>query len=184
MIIDPVSKKAYTNSANGFVDASAAMNNVSGSVLTGVISNTPVTKSALAMVYLAALEAVGEDTIDLNNLKFTLLDDAASFNEADTTIGAVTDNGARENVGGNWPVGGVKLNNASAGMEVTEFQFKADAASFNTFGTTLSWRYGVIYDATSGTPLIFFDYYGEREIAANRNVRFEQPSRTILRVRK
>lgn len=184
MLVDSASKKARLRVAEDFTNADAAMVNVAADVVKSVLSAAPIYKSATASIYLRMVENVGEKTLDFANLKFTLLTSAAVFNEANTTINQVTNNGANEVTGGTWPTGGILLENVSSSMVGTEYDFKADDAKWLTFSTPMTWRYAVIYDETSNEPLIWFDYYGERTVAANREVHFEFANGAFAAIRR
>lgn len=181
LLVDPVMRKARRDTGTSFVDFNYAMDNIPTGVAFGKLSLAPYTKSATSRVYVNAVQGVGQKTIDFNNLKFTLLDSTATFVDTDATIATVTNNGAKEVKGGAWPAGGVSVPNVTAGMSGKDFLFSAPQFVHQTaLVSPITWRYGVLYDATSGKPLIFFDYYGERTVATNRELRFSFPANVFL----
>lgn len=172
ILVDCNAKKALIRNGNVFDNHDSAMINIGNGVFNSALSAAPVYKSARASVYLKALENIGNHTLDFTNLKFTLLTASAAFNEANTTIGQVTNGGAYEVTGGAWPVGGIKLDNVVSGMVGSEYDFKSDLVKWLAFGSSITWRYAVVYDATSGQPLVWFDYYGARTVAQGKEVNF------------
>lgn len=185
LLLDPVMRKARRNDGVSFVDFDYSMSNLGTGILFGKMSLAPYTKSATARVYAAAVQGVGEKTINTNNLKFTLLDNTATFVDTDALISTVTANGTKEVKGGSWPVGGVSVPNVTMAMSGKDFNFSAPAFTHQTaLVSPIVWRYGVLYDATSGKPLIFFDYYGERQVATNRELRFSFSSNVFLSLGK
>jgi hypothetical protein len=165
-----------------FVDHDTAMANVAADSRIAKLSLAPTAKIANPLVYLAALEPFATCGIDWNNLKFTLLTSAAAFDETDTTLSQVTNGGAWEVSEAAWPAGGLILENVTDGMGTTSYEFSCDPVVWLTFGSSMNWRYGVLYDATNNTPLVCFDYYGERSVASNREVHFDFPGDVFLRL--
>lgn len=183
MLIDVTVKKARTLGTDGeFEDADAAMVNVATDLLVGKMSLAPTDKVANPLVYIAALEPFAENTIDWDNLKFTLLTSAGSYDQSDATISEVTNSGAFEVTDAMWPAGGLPIENVVSGMGTDTYNFECDQLVWLTFGTSMTWRYGVIYDATSGIPLICFDYYGERMVGSNREVHFDFSNDVFVRL--
>jgi hypothetical protein len=160
----------------------SAMINIAPDIRIAKMSLAPTDQIANPLVYLAALEPFATCGIAWDNLKFTLLTSSAVFDETDTTLAEVTNNGAWEVTGGAWPAGGIMLSNVTEGMGATNYEFLSDPVTWLTFGSGMAWRYGVLYDATNGIPLVCFDYFGERIVASNREVHFNFPSDVFLRL--
>lgn len=184
LIVDAPLKRAVRFDGLNVTNNDAAVANISSISSLGRLSSAPVTKSAMPLSYNALVQALGENSIDVNNLKFTLLDSTAVFSATDATFAAVTNSGAKEVKNGNWPAGGVALANVTRAMSGEEFAYKAPDVKRLITQSTLAWRYGLIYDVTSGKPLIFFDYSGERQIATNRELVIKFPATVFLSLRK
>lgn len=183
ILLDAAAKKALKrDGGNAFTNHDTAMVNVAAGVRNSALSAAPIYKSAFPSVYVKAVENVGNKTIDLANVKFTLLTSAAAFNEAHTSVNQVTNNGAYEAVGGGWNAGGAVLQNVTAAMVGSEFDFKADTVKWIAFGSSINWRYALVYDGTSGEPLIWYDYYGTRTVASGREADFAFLDSIFMRI--
>lgn len=183
ILLDVTVLKARLMGDDGtFTDHDSAMASVATDLIIGKMSLAPTDKVANPLVYLAALEPFATCGIDWNNIKFTLLTNSASFDEDDATISDVTNSGAWEVVDAAWPAGGLPVENVADGMGTGTYNFTCDPLVWLTFGSSMTWRYGVLYDATSNIPLVCFDYYGERMVSSNREVHFDFPDNVFLRL--
>lgn len=182
LIMDAPNKRCFIREGGTFVDHDTAMINIAVDLLSASFSLAPVFKSAKPDVYIGALGEIGNETIDLDNLKFTLLTSSASFDETDTTLSQVTNAGAYEVTGGAWPTGGILLENVAGALATPNYDYATDPITWLAFGSDLTWRYAVIYDATSNQPLVFLDYYGQRTVASSREVHFNFPDDVFLRL--
>lgn len=110
---------------------------------------------------------------DLNALKILLLSNEASFDFVDTTWQAVTANGVREVHGGGWPQGGKLLPDVSL-ERFNDYGAKLvfGDVSQAIVGSTLSFYSALIYDQTSGKPLVFIDLAGEALVEEGNAINF------------
>jgi hypothetical protein len=182
LLVDAPSLKARLRSGDTFNNHDAAMVNVASDVMIGKLSFAPVEKIAAPQVYIAALQQLATNSINNANLKFTLLKNTAAFDETDTDIDAVTGNGAHEVTDAAWPAGGILLETVFEQLVSPEYIFTCDPVVWLTFGSSMTWRYGVIYDATTSVPLVFLDFYGDRTVGANREIHFEFPDDIFMRL--
>lgn len=107
--------------------------------------------------------------VDIDNLKFMLLDDGAAFDATDTSIddvaGADTPPRANEVSGSGWDAGGELLDNAAVTVTNTnDAKLDADDIEVTATGGPIGpAEYAVVYDATSGNVLAFYDLDGAKE---------------------
>jgi len=168
MLIDSALRRAFILSGDIYVAHDEAMINLPSLVKAQAVSRGLVYQYGQAQLYDGAVSALATNTVDIYNVKFTLLKSTAVFNAADLTATAAI--GAHEVNTGMWPAGGVQLENI-IGLENPPFyDFTADPINKLVVGTTLFTRYGLIYDATFDIPLIFIDFMNNRSVIKNREL--------------
>lgn len=122
----------------------------------GIRPSTPVAGS---LVYDGVTEDMAAGTFNAGNLRLVLLDASAVFDPAHTTLDQVTQSGARLVSNGNWPAAG-KVLGSVAPITLPDGRVEFRAASALTHlasGSALSYRYGLIYDETQDSPVVFLD---------------------------
>lgn len=144
----------------------------------GLTVETPV-----AVIFDAGLAAMAQGSVDFGNLKLTLLTDSAVFDAAEADLGLLID--GLQDVGGMWPEGGIDMPDVVATDAGTHFVYTHAPLSRVILGSTgLSARYGLIYDATNETPLVWLDFITDREVPTSRELVISFPDGEFLRFEK
>jgi len=168
MLIDAASKRLFTmdTSQDLYVEQSTLMSSVVSGATYQALSHHVIDNSPTGFVYYGAVDPLISREVDVNNLKIMLLDSDATFDPNEDSILDISVN--NEVYGGQWPQGGKLLTNVSYGTnENGNFALKADRLSQIVI-TALTFRHAVLYDATSGKPLIW--YQMKREVKTERNI--------------
>lgn len=166
MLIDVVTKQAYARDGAIFTASHGAMTNIQAGTTIAALSPHVNTIYADGNFYVdVAADLVEDDVIDLNTLKFMLLDAGASFNPTHTTVSQVTNAGAYEVSGNNWPVGGVDMTTVVRTKLDNGLMISADNVNQEIFGGDITAHAGLIYSGTR--PLIFLNYGSPRTIEQN-----------------
>lgn len=164
-VIDSASKKAYTFDANSdqFLDNSTIMANLPAGVTYQAISTHTPALNIFGFAYNIGAHDIAARVADTANLKLMLLNSQAAFRYGDVNISQVYLNGSNnyEVSGQGWPTGGKLLTNVaySANNANNNAALIADDVK-QTLLNQLTFRYGVIYDATSTKPLLWIDFGG------------------------
>lgn len=156
-LIDGLSKKAlrYTGT---FDVADAILANLPAVVSSVSISQHVDGVAGFARLYNEGAQDIATCTTDLAQLKLMLLSSGASFDATQATVSAVTNAGAYEVSGGGWTAGGLLLTGVAkvAGPAGTTVITANDISQ--VLSATLTFRYGLVYDDATDTPLAFIDY--------------------------
>jgi hypothetical protein len=126
----------------------------------------PVKVTAPSTIYDIAVQKIVTHDFDASNLRVLLVNSTAAFNRDHTHIDQVTNNGAHEVFGSNWPQGGRVLSGVSVDAIGGE-QAALDADDTDTLvfmGSSKTFRSLVIYDGTSGAPILFSNSGANRTI--------------------
>jgi len=173
LLVDAGLRKARKLDGGVFNNADAAMVNLPELVVAQALSRGRAGPTGNGWLYNAAVQPLAEATIDLDDLKLTLLGASAAFDPTDTTISEVTSGGANEVAGGDWPAGGLPLTNVTAGITAAGiYDLRADPIAHMVMSSSLSARFAVIYIASSGIPLVNIDFQTLRTIPAGREALF------------
>lgn len=170
LLLDAGLLKCYILVGLTFEPHHTAMANIPSLVQGQSLSKGRVSPNGYSYLYEASVEWFANDGINLADLKFDLLTDAASFNENHTTINTVTNNGAYRTTTGDWPVGGKSLTGVTRTPGNGTLSIDADNLSHIAINNHLVARYAVIYEATTGRPLIWIDLNMTRTVAHGREI--------------
>lgn len=146
----------------------SAMVNLPVAVYSQAMSYGRTDPFASARTYPNTLGDLIEGLVDLNDLKFTLLTSAGVYDATDTTADL-----SAEITTGRWPAGGLPLTGVVGTETPTGYSVAADDLTRIVIESALSARYGLIYEAATGKPLVHIDLIQDRTIARNRAVTFE-----------
>lgn len=174
LLVDAALKKAWTLTDSAVTDVSAtAMVNIPDFIAAQAMSEGRSSAIGEPYVYDAAIAGAANNSINWNSLKLTLLTSAASFDRTDPDMDSVTNLGAWEVTTGDWPAGGILLENVTrtAGAGGI-FDVTADEIRHLVLFSAIFARYGVIYDSVTDIPLVNIDFVSERDIATGREAVF------------
>lgn len=157
-LIDGISKLARKFNGVNFAAANGAMANLPVTVSSFSLSHHVDGVNGFARVYNeAAFDYSGCD-VDETNIRVMLLSDAAAFVATHNTVLQVTNGGAWQVSGGGWAAGGQLLANVQHTLVPSgETEVTANNVTV-TLNADLTFRYALIYDDTSDTPLTLIDY--------------------------
>lgn len=183
LLVDVAARKVYERQLDETFDelAGAASALVTDQQV-GAFSEGVIAKTAVCYIYDTALSHLAADDFDAGNLMFTLLDDTAVLDLADTDLAAIL---ADETTTGLWPAGGVVMTGVvpTSGGGVYEFVCE-DIQRIIIGSTGLSARYGLIYDGTADRPLIWVDFRDEVAVPTGRQLSVSFPGGVFLRFEK
>lgn len=181
LLIDALSKKAYRldKIANTFVDASSIMANVEASLVAQAVSKHVMSSGHFGLFYDDARQLIisQSTSFDFDNLKFMLLDEDASFDPTETIASEVYS--TFEVSGNGWPAGGKLLSNvAYATTSYGNSGILADNIE-QIIDDLLTYRYGLLYDATNGIPIMWIDFQANVVVAKKSKLTFDFSSGLI-----
>lgn len=163
LMVDAKSKRVFALGTDGtWTEVAGAGTAIfSNAVAQAVSTHRPIPVSR-SQLYDGALADILDGTADLNNLRIVLLTDAASFVATDTTVSQVTNGGAYLVASGGFPGAGLLLTGV-AGVAIGNqaYGFSVDPAARTIVNEPLIAHNAMVYDATSGRPLLFTDLGGE-----------------------
>lgn len=163
LLIDANTKRVFTTDVSGVWTevAGAGTAIFSNAKLQAVSTHTPLPVGR-TYLYDNALARFLDGSVDLNNLRLVLLTADASFTATDTTVAQVTNSGAYLVASGGFPGAGILLTGVSGVAIGTQaYGFSADPAVRTIVNEPLIARNAMVYDATSGLPVLFTDLGGE-----------------------
>ena len=182
LLVDCAKQVAYSKQPDeSFAVATGSMVNVPVGIRAQALSLGRVDPFGTASLYDAAVAEFADETADLAALKITLLTSGSSFDPANTTLSEATNAGTWELASAGWPVGGVPLTGVVAASGAGYFSLSCDQVSRVLIDSGAAFRNAVIYDATSGKPLIFVDLITERSYAKSRELLIDFRSGEFLR---
>lgn len=184
LLLDAGLRAAYIRFGETFIENNAAMTNIPTLIQAQAISKGRVYPYGFAKLYNAAIEDLAEYNVNVSDLKLTLLQATASFDETHTTLSQVTNSGAYEVHTGLWPAGGVALTGVNSVDSGAYYDFTSDPVKWIPLATTLVARYGVIYEVSSGRPLIFIDFLNQRAVVQGRQLVIDFQGGSFLRFSK
>ncbi|MDW9491678.1 hypothetical protein [Sinorhizobium meliloti] len=182
LLVDCAQRRAFIRSGELFVSHDSAMVNIPTLIKSQTLSRGLVYPYGQASLYDIAVSSLATNTVDLYNVKLTLLKNTATFDKKDITISEVL--GTHEVNTGKWPAGGLPLTNVTGLENPPFYDFTADTLRRLVLETNLFARYGVIYDATSGIPLIWMDFMNDRSVVRNRELVIDFRDGAFLRYSK
>jgi hypothetical protein len=148
----------------------------------GVFSEGVISRSAICYIYDTALAHFASGDYDSNMLMFTLLDDSAVLDLAETNLATIL---ADETTTGLWPPGGIIMSGVAGVESSGEYSIVCDDIERIIIGSTgLSARYGLIYDGSANKPLIWVDFRGEVAIPTGRQLVVSFSDGAFLRFEK
>lgn len=172
-LIDGITKQARRFDGTNFAAANAAMANLPAVVSSFALSQHVDGVAGFARVYNEGVFDYSNGDVDEANLKFMLLSNAASFVATHNTLTQVTNGGAYEVSGGGWAAGGQPLANVVHTLIPSgETQVTANPVNVTLTGA-LTFRYGLIYDDTSDTPLVLIDFINNYAAPALTTLNFD-----------
>jgi len=184
MLIDCALKQCYLLSGDTFNAHHAALTNIPSLVQAQALSKGRVAPNGYSYLYEAAVEWFANDDVDLTDLKIDFLTASASFNETHTAISTVTNGGAYRTTTGAWPVGGLPLENVARVAGNGTLSIEADDLSYIVLDNNLTARYAVIYEVTTGRPLIWIDLNQTRTVSRGREILINFRSGELLKFSK
>lgn len=185
LLLDCANKTALRKQADeSFLADNPVLVNVPTGIRSQGVSAGRTDAYGTPFLYDDAVADFADKTVDLANLKLTLLTSSASFDSTDTTLSAATNAGAWELSSGGWPAGGVLLENVVDASGIGFFALSCDPITRILIETGVTFRYAVVYDATSGVPLIFIDLVDDRAFAKNREISISFRDGEFLRFSK
>lgn len=116
--------------------------------------------SGLAYIYTEGLRGLLAGEFDLASLKVALLTNDATFDATNTSLSQVTNGGAYEVHGNNWPQGGVVIPNVHYQTVPNGAALTMGGVSQNIIGGDVTSSKAVIYDQSTSVPIAFIDYEG------------------------
>jgi len=171
LLIDCAEQVCYERGSDDlFAVKNGAMANIPALVVQQAISFGRTDAYGVPRLYDAAVEDFASGAVDLENLKVTLLSSAAVFDPSDATLADATSNGSWEPAGGGWPAGGVDLGDVAGVPGDNGYDLTLGEFSRVIVDSGITFRYLLIYDATSGVPLINVDLIEDRVVAKNREL--------------
>lgn len=157
-LIDGIMKQARKFDGTNFAAANGAMANLPATVSSFALSQHVDGVSGFARAYNEAVHDYATCGVDNANLKMMLLTGAAAFVATHTNISQVTNGGAFEASGSGWAAGGQALTGVTYTVNLGgETEVTANPINVTLTGA-LSFRYALIYDDTSDTPIALIDY--------------------------
>lgn len=183
LLVDITVRKCFERLVDEtFTEVLGALDSVPTDQRTAVFSKGTLEQTAISYLYDAGLPVVASGMYDQDGLMFTLLSDAATYDPAETDLGAIL---ADEVLSGLWPAGGIPLTNVAAVSSGGQYYLSADPITRIIIGSTgLSARYGLIYDDTGDLPLVFIDFRGEVAVPVGRELVVTFPDGAIIRFEK
>ncbi|MDX0267619.1 hypothetical protein GOC13_07215 [Sinorhizobium meliloti] len=182
LLVDCAQRRAFIRSGELFVAHDSAMVNIPTLIKSQTLSRGLVYPYGQASLYDIAISSLATNIVDLYNVKLTLLKNTATFDKTDQNITEVL--GSHEVNTGMWPAGGLSLKNVFGMDNPPFYDFTADQLRWLVIGTNLFARYGVIYDDTSGIPLIWIDFLSDRSVVKNRELLIDFRDGAFLRYSK
>lgn len=171
ILIDCRSRTAYRKNSSDLFDLdNSIMVNIPTGIRSQALSQGLSDPYGNSFFYDGAIARFASKTADLDNLKITLLTDAASFSSSDTSFNEVTSDGSLELQDGGWPIGGLLLTGVAAASNESSYSLICDQLQRIIIESGISFRYGLIYDATTSEPLIFLDFVTQRSVPRNRRL--------------
>jgi len=174
LLIDCALKKCYIREGETYVANHDALVNIPSLTLAQAVSQARVYPYGFSYVYDDAVQRLAQDNVDLTDLKLDLLLPTASFDPTATTITAVTGGGAHRVTTGQWPVGGKPLGTVvgviGTGTDRGTYALDVDPLTWVVLDSNLTARYGVVYEASTGKPVMWMDFIQTRTIAKNREM--------------
>lgn len=167
ILVDGQLKKAFAFDGSDYVALANAMDNIPAGVVVQEMSTHAVNPLAFGKLYSGAISAVIQSQVDYSNIKFALLTEFAAFDPGHVTFEQVTGNGLYSVNTGQFPADGQVLTGVTPVDLGDVYAVKSDDVTRTIIITNLSFRYAVAYDATSGRPLVFFDYTANRLVPKN-----------------
>jgi len=182
LLVDCANQVAYEKQLDeSLALAAGAMVNVPVGMRSQALSLGRIDDFGVPTLYDDAIAEFADELADLDNLKITLLTDAAVFNPSHTTLADATNGGAWELSTGGWPAGGVGLTGVVSDSGPGYFSLLCDQVSRVLIETGSTFRNILIYDATSDKPLIFVDLITNRSYAKNRELLIDFRNTEFLR---
>lgn len=163
LLVDARAKSVYSSDlASPWAIVPGAADAIFISGVTQALSTHVAQPLGRSQLYDGALTRFIASSVDLANLHLILLTDAATFNPTDTTVSAVTNAGAYAVSSGGYPGAGVQITGVVPGaLGVQGYSFTASPVSRTIINEALVCRAGLVYDATSGLPVMFCDFGAE-----------------------
>lgn len=169
-LLDAGSKVGYQYVGNDvFSQVTGMLDAVPANVVSQAVSPHAVSVTGSPQLYDLAVPAIVNKTYDPTGIKFALLDATATFSHNATSAMAIK--GGKEVSGNNWPEGGKPVANLHVATNSIGAVASADNTTQAITGTTgLDFRYGLIYDATHDTPLVWVDWGAAQHVDSSMTI--------------
>lgn len=158
LLIDAQNRRAFKNVNGTWSEQASLLSALPTGITKQAISPHANWPTGIGRMFDGSVSSILNGTIDKSALKIALYDSTLTF---DRTMTARPSSG--EVYGSGWPQGGRALTGvAFADTSAAAVALTANAVSQIIVGAALTFRSAIIYDNTSGKPLVFIGFVGDK----------------------
>lgn len=169
-LIDGRKRRALRKTSGGWVEDDTVVANLPEKIYAQAFSPDALEPRSTNRLYVAALDALLKNEVNLDDLKIALLSEAATYSEGETNASTVL---ANEVHGFNWPQGGVALTNRSEVNSGYRSGTDYDDPSGDVAGGELTFKNALVYEASTDLPIAFLSYDSPVLIEADTTITFK-----------